>query len=170
MVEPIVGPRSGRQEGDRNAAGNQGGVGHGGQTTHEKAGVEAPTGGPVALNQYQEGSREVPEPMVPRTLTRHTPPTTREAVGRASTSMVQDALGDELEEVLGHPERPKRILGKVNFMACRNQDGDWAMFEAEGDAPAAEGMNKALEYLREQIKVCSLTCSCSLHQSSISQS
>jgi len=38
-------------------------------------------------------------------------------------------------------------------MACQDEDGDWAVFEADIDILAAEEIDKTLEDLRKQMKV-----------------
>lgn len=86
-------------------------------------------------------------------LRKCTSPTTTKAAAEASALDVQDAPEEQLEEILGHPEKPKCIPGNINFMARQDREGDWSVFEAEVDAPIGEDIDRSLKHLRDQIQV-----------------
>lgn len=58
-----------------------------------------------------------------------------------------------MEEIIGHPEKPKRVPGKVSFIACQVEDGEWQVFESKVDAPIQENIEASIKQLREHVQV-----------------
>lgn len=104
---------------------------------------------PSPHQEFEEGAQGG---VVDLTARRGTTSTTARSRAGASAPATQGPP-EELEEIMGRPEKPKRILGKVSYIARQDEDGEWQVFESKVDAPIQENIKASLKQLTDEIQV-----------------
>lgn len=90
--------------------------------------------------------------MIGHVSRRRAPSTTDQSRARTGVPATQDTP-EELEEITGHPEKPKWVPEKVSFIARLVEDWEWQVFESKVDAPIQENIETSFKQLQEHVQV-----------------